>query len=207
MWKSLAVDSWMISGFLAYLFGLFPPPMISVHLAYRPTFGWSGCKNITHSLFTLSYFFLCSHIFCFCALMIHSPFFSQSLGILLFFFFLEFAPTQSVPFLRGKESFSPGPGSNRRVWSPVSLLLATPLLLWWWNVDKSGGHVLLFGLPLCKDRLGMAPVSAYEPCDSLVDYVPYAVTRTDCCSLDIRWYSSLVRVGIVSVLMILWISL
>ena len=42
--------------------------------------------------------------------------------------------------------------------------------------DRSGGHVLLFGLPLCRDRLKMAPISAYEPCDSLVDYVPYAAS-------------------------------
>ena len=26
-------------------------------------------------------------------------------------------------------------------------------------MDKYGGHVLLFGLPLCRGRLGMVPVS------------------------------------------------
>ena len=35
---------------------------------------------------------------------------------------------------------------------------------------------MLFGLPLCRDRLGMVLVSAYEPCDSLVDYVQYAAS-------------------------------
>ena len=46
----MAVDLRVVGGFLAHLIGLFPPPIITVHLAY--TFEWSGCKtsiSLTHS--------------------------------------------------------------------------------------------------------------------------------------------------------------
>ena len=49
MWESFAVDLRVVDGFLAHLIGLFPPPIITVHLAY--TFGWSGCEtsiSLTH---------------------------------------------------------------------------------------------------------------------------------------------------------------
>ena len=45
----------------------------------------------------------------------------QKSGGAFLFFFLAFVPTQSVQFLRWKDVFSPGPGSNRRVWSQMSL--------------------------------------------------------------------------------------
>ena len=55
MKESLAVDLRVVGGFLAYSIGLFPPPVITIHLAY--TFGWSGCKtsiSLTHSHFLQS---------------------------------------------------------------------------------------------------------------------------------------------------------
>ena len=61
-------------------------------------------------------------------------------------------------------------------------------------MDKSGGHVLQFGLPICRGRLGMAPVSAYMPCDRLVDYVPYAASPEQIAALWTEGvYSSLVE--------------
>ena len=51
-------------------------------------------------------------------------------------------------------------------------------------MDKSGGHVLVFVLPLCRGALKMAPVSAYEPCDSLVDFVLCAASPEQIAALS-----------------------